>query len=117
MPKYKSALSMVTILLLAGTASATFEIKDPAAEIYENTPEKISESLAQKACVDFLLEGAQDPKEYKADLDRVRDYVLGSGASGGSIPAEEKLREFCIDNPKKNLREAVDTLVPATPNP
>ena len=111
MPKYKFAIPLTILLLLVGTASASFELKDPAAEIYENTPAKVADYLAAKACFDFLLDGAKDMGTYKADLVRIRDYVLDGGANARAIPDEARLREFCIDNPKIDLRQAVDTLV------
>lgn len=109
------AASLFASLLLTGQALATFEIKDPAAEIYENTPEKTAEYLGQKTCVDFLRDGAKDTDQYKADLVRVRDYVLDAGIDARVLPEEARLREFCIDHPKTSLREATDVLVGGSP--
>ena len=41
-------------LLFAGSAFATFEIKDPAAEIMEEQNKTVSDALAEKTCVQFL---------------------------------------------------------------
>ena len=93
------------LLLLAGPASATFEIKDPANEVYEEKPvSPISAAqIAKRSCAEFLLDGAKQSDYYKAELSWVDETVNGSQASGA---IERELRTFCIDNPKISLGDA-----------
>ena len=98
----KQAILMMLFLLLAMPAFATFEIEDPAAEFLEKKPE--DKAMGAKACVDFLLDGAKNPQEYQAAL----AWVHKAFSDGG--PAEEILRDHCVDNPKQSLGAAAEAL-------
>ena len=102
------------LLLAAGQSSATFEIKDPANEVYEEKPNApiSAAAIAKRSCADFLLDGAKQSDYYKAELAWV-DETVNNGKASGSI--EAKLRTFCIDNPKTPLGDAaVELGAPAT---
>lgn len=98
----KKAVLMMLFLLLAVPVFATFEIKDPAAEFYEKKPE--DKAMDSKVCVDFLLDGVKNPQAYQAAL----AWVHKSYSDGG--PAEETLRDHCVDNPKQSLGAAAEAL-------
>ena len=102
------------LLLAAGQASATFEINDPANEVYEEKPNApiSAAAIAKRSCADFLLDGAKQSEYYQAELSWVDESVNGEQASGAS---EGALRTFCIDNPKISLHDAAVKLgAPAT---
>jgi hypothetical protein len=103
-------ISLTAMLLLATSqACATFEIKDPAKEIYEEKPASpiSAAAIAKRSCADFLLDGAKQSDYYQAELNWV-DESVNQGRASGAIEAE--LRTFCIDNPKVSLGDAAGEL-------
>ena len=103
MTKY---FGLTTIFLLfAGHVHATFEIRDPANEVYEDKPASpiSAAAIAKRSCAEFLLDGAKQSDYYEAELNWVDTSVNGEQASGA---IESGLRTFCIDNPKITLGDA-----------
>lgn len=107
MIKYTGLTSI--LLLAAGQAFATFEIKDPANEVYEEkvTAPISAAAIAKRSCADFLLDGAKQSDYYPAELAWV-DEAVNQDQANGSI--ESALRTFCIDNPKTSLADAARKL-------
>ena len=93
------ALSMATPVL------ATFELKDPAAEIYAE--EQAVDAISERVCFDFLVDSVEDPESYRVALDRV-ESTIGDERSAAII--EEALRTFCVDHPKATLGQAARAL-------
>lgn len=110
-------ISLNAILLLAASqACATFEVKDPANEVYEEKPASpiSAAAIAKRSCADFLLDGAKQSDYYQAELNWV-DESVNQGRASGAIEAE--LRTFCIDNPKVSLGDAaVELGAPGSPD-
>ena len=80
-------------LLAAGQALATFKIKDPANEVYEEKPAApiSAAAIAKRSCADFLLDGAKQSDYYQAELAWV-DERVNQDQADGSI--EGALRSF-----------------------
>ena len=105
--------AIVTLSLLCSVPSlATFEIRDPAAEMYAEQP--ATEGPGARTCFDFLLDSAKHPDVYQDTLDWARGAV-GPGADdrpSGSL--EAVLRKLCIDNPKLTLQQAATAIARST---
>jgi hypothetical protein len=99
----KYSLMVLLAFAVAGPAAATFEIRDPAAEIYEEQGKSVADWLAGKSCVDFLREGADDSKDYWQMVNAVQD---AGGEEHTAVATESALKAWCIDHPKRNLLEA-----------
>ena len=84
---------------------ATFELKDPAAEIYAE--EQAQASLGERSCFDLLVDSLERPHVYRAAVDWVNDAV---GADSSATATEAALKTFCIDHPKKSVAEAAAVL-------
>ena len=100
---------LLPILALAVSAPvlATFELKDPAAEMREAEKAKSPAAIAERACFDFLVDSVDRPEVYRASVTWVRETAAAVG--GGAVP-ESALREFCADRPKSSLAEAAAAL-------
>lgn len=107
MIKYIGVASI--FLLAAAPATATFEIKDPANEVYEEKPATPLDAatISKRSCAEFLLDGVKQKDDYQAELNWV-DETVNNGQASGSM--ESSLRTFCIDNPKVSLGDAAATL-------
>ena len=105
----KRAGLTVILMLAASQALATFEIRDPANEVYEEKPKTpiSAEKIARRSCADFLLDGAKESDYYSAEVNWVDQSVNGDQADGS---IEANLRTFCIDNPKTSLGDAAIAL-------
>jgi len=99
-PMSKHILIPLVLFLLAGPAFATFEIKDPAAEIYEDQVVDPMAALAQKTCVQFLLDGVEKPTDYWTVINTVN---AASGEEHTALSTEVALKSWCIDHAKQNL--------------
>jgi hypothetical protein len=99
----KYCLFTLLALLMAGPASATFELRDPAAEMYEEQDKNAADRLAEKTCVQFLRDGADDSKDYWYVINTVQK---AGGDEHSAIDTESALKNWCIENPKRNLLEA-----------
>lgn len=102
-PMLKHILIPLALFLLAGPAFATFEIKDPAAEIYEQETMDPMAALAQKTCVQFLLDGVEKPTDYWTVINTVN---AASGEEHTALSTETALKSWCIDHAKQNLLQA-----------
>jgi len=103
----KQFLIALVPLLLAGPAFATFEIRDPAAEILEEQDKSAADFLAEKSCVQFLLDGADDSKDYWSVINTVKKATAEQQTV---IAVEDSLKSWCIDHPKQNLLQAAEGL-------
>mgnify|MGYP001824848659 CR=1 FL=1 len=97
------ACVLAVLAVLAGPVFATFEIRDPATEIYEAESQDIAATLAGKTCVQFLLDGVDHPDDYWAI---VNTAIKASGQEHTALSAEKALKTWCIDHPKHNLLQA-----------
>jgi hypothetical protein len=108
----KKAGLFLLCILVGGTASASFELEDPASEILADTPEANAEALAKTPCFDLLLAAAKDARQYKAILARLQRYHFESDKQTIDLPTEDAVRTYCVDNPKSSLKTAADMLAP-----
>ena len=102
--------------LLAWPALATFEIRDPASEVYQETPQEAEQEAQRQgytACIDFLIYRDEHPDRYRDGLDWVAQAV-GAG-NEASATTEQALREYCIDHPKDSLQKAAGVIGSANP--
>ena len=74
-------------LLLAGQAFATFELKDPAAEIYEEKPASADDATGQSPCIDLLRDSAGNEESYAEKLAWMR--AVFDGLPGGTALESE----------------------------
>jgi len=102
----------IAALALAAPALATFEIRDPAAEL--QAEEQALENPGERSCFDLLVDSMERPQVYRAVLRWVNETV-GGGRS--SIETEAALRAFCIDHPKSSVAEAAVALDGAPDGP
>ncbi len=102
-PMLKHIFLLLVLFLLAGPALATFEIKDPAAEVYEEQSQDPLAALAQKTCVQFLLDGVEKPTDYWTVINTVN---AASGEEHTALSTEMALKSWCIDHAKQNLLQA-----------
>lgn len=98
-------LSSILVLLLSAPVLATFELRDPAAEIYDQ--EQAVAAISERPCFDFLVDSVEDPEAYQAALDRVAAAV---GGEQSAAVLEGALKTFCIDYPKATLGQAAQAL-------
>ncbi|MEJ2400071.1 MAG: hypothetical protein P8Y52_01650 [Xanthomonadales bacterium] len=105
--------TLLTILALsvAPPALATFEIKDPAAEI--RAEEQALANPGERSCFDLLVDSMERPQVYRAAVDWVSESL---GGVQPRIATEAALRAFCIDHPKHSVAEAAAVLARA-PDP
>lgn len=96
---------LITAFVVAGPAMATFEIKDPAAEIYAEEQAMANPGL--RSCFDLLVDSVERPAVYRAAVNWVREAVGGNESTAAT---EAALRSFCIDNPKRSVADAAATL-------
>jgi hypothetical protein len=99
----------ILALGLAMPAQATFELKDPAAEMLEADKAQSAEAIAARACFDFLLDSVERPEVYRAAVAWVRD-TAAQLRGGAMTVTESALRGYCVDYPKRSLAEAAATL-------
>jgi len=106
----RSLLTM-TLLAPAGAALATFEIKDPAAEIRQRDQLVAAAAAGERSCFDFLVDSVERPEVYRAALGWVNGAV-GEDSPAGTSPAglETALRSYCVDHPKEGLGDAARAL-------
>lgn len=95
-------------LAMSAPALATFELKDPAAEMLEAEKAKSPAAIAERACFDFLVDSVDRPEVYRASVTWVRETA--AALPGASPVNQAALRQFCVDNPKSSLAEAAATL-------
>lgn len=91
--------------VLAGPAAATFELKDPAAEI--QAEKQAMENPGERSCFDLLVDSLERPQVYRAAVNWVSD---STGGGQSKIATEAALRAFCIDNPKRTVADAAVAL-------
>jgi hypothetical protein len=106
------SLCLFSMIALAAPAVATFELKDPAADIYAE--EKAAASLGERSCFDLLVDSVERPEIYREAVDWVGDAV---GSDQAAVAMEAALRKFCIDHPKRSIAEAVMALGAAPDSP
>ena len=98
---------LLLALLFSGGAFATFEIKDPAAEIMQEQNKTIADILAEKSCIQFLKDGADDSKDYWSMVSAVNKALPDQQTA---VSTESELKSWCIDHPKQNLLQAAESL-------
>ena len=98
----------ILLFLPAATALATFELKDPAAEMLEAEKARSPAAIAERACFDFLVDSVDRPEVYRASVTWVRETA--AALPGASPVNQAALRQFCVDHPKSSLAEAAATL-------
>lgn len=109
----RSRILLPMLLLLPATAAlATFELKDPAAEMAADTPEANAAALEQIPCSEFLLAGASGERQSGAILDRMRRYHFDEGREAVDLPSGAEVKAYCIEHPKASLKAVADGLVP-----
>ena len=96
---------LIVTLAMAAPATATFEIKDPAAEIYAE--EQAMANPGKRSCFDLLVDSVERPQVYRAAVNWVRETI---GGDASTIATEAALRTFCIDNPKLSVADAAAAL-------
>ena len=99
------SVSLIILSVLASPAVATFELKDPAAEIYAE--EQAQASPGERSCFDLLVDSVERPEIYREAVNWVSDAV---GSDQSAVATEAALRKFCIDHPKRSIAEAVMAL-------
>ena len=99
----KYCLIALFFLFVAAPASARFELRDPAAEMYEEQDKNAADRLAEKSCVQFLRDGADESKDYWYLVNTVQK---AGGDEHSAAATESALKAWCIDHPKRNLLEA-----------
>ena len=104
---FKNIVTTSALLLLAGQALASFEIKDPAAEFYEQQSDDADGPTGKTLCVDFLRDGADEAESYGAKLAWMQRSFDGVPSGAELEPA---LRSLCIDHPKHSLKQAAEAL-------
>jgi hypothetical protein len=95
---------------MTGTAGATFELRDPANEVFEEKKppsEETETRMGDTACFDFLHAKIEQSGVYADSLNWV---ARASGATDRDQLAEW-LERYCIDHPKAPLGEAATTYV------
>jgi hypothetical protein len=102
-PMSKYIFLPLVLSVLVGPAFATFEIKDPAAELYADQPQDPLAALAQKTCVQFLLDGVEKPTDYWTVINTVN---AASGEEHTALSTEMALKSWCIDHAKHDLLQA-----------
>lgn len=102
---FSRTLLLMTLLLPAGPLPATFEIKDPAAEM--RAEDQAIANPGERSCFDLLVDSVEHPEIYRAAVNWVTES-LGGGQS--RTATEAALRAFCIDNPKRSVAEAAVVL-------
>ena len=102
---------LTTMLILpAGPALATFELKDPAAD-YETENRLEAEAAAgQRACFDFLVDSVERPAVYRASLIWAGDALAGTAAGASRLALEDALKTWCADHPKSDIAGAARAL-------
>jgi len=95
----------IAALALAMPALATFEIKDPAAEM--QAQDQAMANPGERSCFDLLTDSVEQPEVYRAAVSWVNES-LGGGQS--RIETEAALKSFCIDHPKRSVAEAAVAL-------
>lgn len=104
---FRNIATTVAFLLLAGQAFATFEIKDPAAEIYQQQADDADGPTGKTLCIDFLRDAADETDDYGAKL----AWMLRSFDGVPEwVELEPALRSYCIDHPKSSLKQAAEAL-------
>lgn len=98
---------LLLALSFAGTAFATFEIKDPAAEMMEEQNKTVSDVLAEKSCVQFLRDGADDSRDFWSIVSAVNKAMPDPQTA---VSTETALKSWCIDHPGQNLLQAAESL-------
>jgi len=99
------SLCSIIVITLAGPAVATFELEDPAADIFAE--KRAMANPGERSCFDLLVDSLERPQVYRAAVDWVNDAV---GADPSAIATEAALKTFCIDHPKKSVAEAAAVL-------
>jgi len=94
----------IAALALAMPALATFEIKDPAAEM--QAQDQAMANPGARSCFDLLTDSVEQPEVYRAAVNWVNESLGGPSR----IETEAALKTFCIDHPRHSLAEAVVAL-------
>ena len=98
----------ILALAMSAPALATFELKDPAAEMLEAEKAMSPAAIAERACFDFLVDSVDRPEVYRASVTWVRETA--AALHGGAPVNQAALRQFCVDHPKSSLAEAAAVL-------
>ena len=111
------------LVLLAGPALATFELKDPAADIYQDQEmmERIREEgpqvIGQTPCSEFIRQKSDKSNLYRVSLDWAVTYIEASGyrpAGSGRLEPNGLglwLEYHCNDNGGDRLQQAANAFV------
>mgnify|MGYP001815185648 CR=1 FL=1 len=99
------SLCSIIVFTLAGPAVATFELEDPAADIFAET--QAMANPGERSCFELLVDSVERPGIYREAVNWVSDAV---GSDQSAVATEAALRKFCIDHPKRSIAEAVMAL-------
>ena len=109
---YRTALT-AALCLIAATAQATFELKDPAAEAMKDVEDETWKKMADASCKKYVKGREKNNDTYFAALKWLLEYYeeeapnLAASLDPNDIASQ--VEGYCRQNPSDKLKKAADS--------